>query len=164
MRITKKKITAVAAGAAVVTLGASAAFAYWSSTSEATGSTTLASDLDAVNATFHFASSPALRPGGSIQISSVDVTNTNNSPVTVTGFGMPTFEDVNGTGCDMSAFSLDMGSTPASINLPLSANQSITGFDVSSFGIQLEMANLTTDQNNCKNAEIKVHVPVNFQS
>lgn len=107
MRITKKKITAVAAGAAVIALGAGSAFAYWTAGGSAEGSATVASGPSAVTVKMIFDPSATLAPGATVNITDFQATNPNNYDVTLEKFGNVQLTATGG--CDTSWFRLVTG-------------------------------------------------------
>ncbi|WP_344602243.1 hypothetical protein [Sporichthya brevicatena] len=159
MRITKKKITAVAASAAVVALGAGAAFGYWSSSGTATGSTQLSTMAGLGPATFTIEN--GLYPGGSVEVVGVSVANTNGFDVEVTSFGTPVFSS-DDAACQAA---MDGGSGPWFTLSPLptgmlpflvQANDTITISGPT--GTFLTMVNSADDQNACQGKNIIVSV------
>ncbi len=158
MRITKKKITAVAASAAVVALGAGAAFAYWSGGGTATGSTTLGAFVP-MTATINIDDSTPLFPGGSVPVTSADFTNQNDFAVSVVGFGTPAFSIVSSPGsCDAGWFSLTPA-PPASGSFGTAAANGGT-LNIPTPGFTVNMENSADNQDGCQGAEIEVTVSI----
>jgi hypothetical protein len=161
MRITKKKIAGVVAATAVVALGSTAAFAYWTGAGSADGSTQLAAGIQDVTAALTIDNSGTLLPGASVLVHSATITNPNSFGVNVVGFGTATFTATGS--CDVSWFSLQ--NLPASVPaVPVAGSTTTAPIDVSALNIRLAMSNLpTTDQGSCKNQTVTVHVPLQTQ-
>ncbi|HEY2831018.1 MAG TPA: hypothetical protein VGJ14_01230 [Sporichthyaceae bacterium] len=164
MRITKKKIAGVVAATTVVALGSTAAFAYWTGSGSADGSTTLAAGFADLHAALTIADSGTLMPGGSVQVTSASISNPNASTIYITGFDAPTFTfDAAHTGCSASWFTLT--NLPASIATPIPAANGTTVINTVPLNIQLTMSNLVgTDQGDCKNATITVTSALHTQT
>ncbi|WP_235509849.1 hypothetical protein [Arthrobacter sp. Soil761] len=80
----KNKIAAVAASAALVAVGGSAAYAYWSTTGSGSGQAKAATTTNAV--VIHVAFDENITPGSSKTISyTADNPNSGSTPVTLTG-------------------------------------------------------------------------------
>lgn len=80
----KNKIAAVAASAALVAVGGSAAYAYWSTTGSGSGQAKAATTTNAV--VIHVAFDDNITPGSSKTISyTADNPNSGSTPVTLTG-------------------------------------------------------------------------------
>lgn len=142
----------VVATTAALVLTGGAAFAFWSSTGNGTGSATTGTDTP-----FTVTSSPAtggpLTPGGPTQTVPFTVVNPGTGvqnlatvTVTVAGPGGTTWADV--PGC--SALDYTVG-TPAFTAGQIAAGASVSGT------VTITMNNLSTNQDACKNATVPLY-------
>jgi hypothetical protein len=145
----KKKIAAVTA---LLVVGGSGAFAFWSSMGAGTGSVSTGTSTP-FTVTSGTATGGALTPGGPAQTVPFTVTNPGTGSqnlaavtVTVAGPGGTTWTDVSG--CSASDYTVG---TPT-----ITAGQIASGASVSGT-VTVTMINLTTNQDACKNATVPLY-------
>ena len=152
MRISRKKLAAIAAGA--LTLGvAGAAFGYWTTTGEGTGSANVAASNGTV--TLHASiAGPAIVPGADRDVTfTADNGGSSNLWVGTIHLASVT-ADENHEDCDVSDFSMDDVTSDSMVAAGASA-ATITGTG------SLEFANSDVNQDACKGAEITLHLTSN---
>jgi hypothetical protein len=154
MRITKKKLAGVVATAAVVALGSTAAFAYWSASGDGAGDANVGSAAD-ISVDFDFGSQ-TLYPGGTITLSGATSHNTNAYPVSiesVTSLGLTGFA----SGCNSSDFHVLVDGVPTtSLTFPLAVTPAVSvapgdhAFNFAGHTLTIHMDNTTSNQDACQ--------------
>jgi hypothetical protein len=154
MRITKKKIVGVVAATAVVALGSTAAFAYWTASGDATGHASTGHP-DAISVSFDFGST-LLGPGGTVTVASATSTNTNAYPVSITSLNSILLSDFHG-GCNPADFhvlidGVDTSVIPFPVALsPISVPSGTNvPFSLAGHVVSIHMDNTSANQDACQ--------------
>lgn len=151
MRITKKKLAAVAVGTAVAVTGATVAFAYFTTTGSGEGSATTGTDTP-WNVVAMNAATKTLTPGGPTQTVPFSVKNESSgfqrlNSVTVAVAGPAGAAWTSGT-CNKDDFSVTITGFTATTLAP---NDTATGNAV------IQMLNLDENQNDCRNLTVPLY-------
>jgi len=151
-RLTKKKY-AVLAGVSAVALTAGAAFAYWTTTGEDTGTATTGTSTPwtvTITDTDNANLAPTTATGNPVQTVSFSVKN-DGSGVQSFSSAVPTVESTDKAGC---------AATNYATSNTLITTGSVNAGDTVNGTFELRLVDNGADQNACKDAEVTVKVAV----
>jgi hypothetical protein len=153
MRITKKKVAAVSAGAALVLAVGGIALAYWTSTGAGNGSATTGTS-STFGVTTDAAVGAALTPGGAAQTVAIHVNNPsaghqnlNTVHVIVANIDGSAWTSV--TGCSAADYA---------VTDPTISAQDLAGGATYNTSVTISMNNLPSSQDGCKGATVPLYV------
>lgn len=162
LSLTKKKIVAAAVGVTTV-LGASAAFAYWTSTGSGTGAASVG-DATTFEVTTDAPVGAALTPGGAAQSIGINVKNP--------GTGSQAFSQVvvqvanaNGSpwtavaGCTAADFAVG-GAAAGAAHTITTSQEVAAGATNETQSVSIQMVNRNASQDACKGVTVPLHVAV----
>jgi hypothetical protein len=153
MRITKKKIVGVVAATAVVALGSTAAFAYWSASGDATGQASVGS-ASPISVAFDFGTQQ-LVPAGTITVTSATATNPNAYAISIDKLDSISLGGF-ATGCSAADFSVLVDGTPSTsipfpVSLtPVSVAPGTNSFALAGHTVAIHMDNTAANQDACQ--------------